>query len=340
MIKLFTVKNSTIIISCLFACIFISAAYAHAQTYQNYDFIPGSELVFEDWFENDKTGEWAPHWELEHGQGAVNNNSGHKMLVMTENFSASPLMKNKSYLSTNFSIEFDAWVNDMWLSWPFYLNFYEDSGEYVDVHFSLDKVWFSGLNDKSLSADWGAAPNKLYHFAIAYKDGQMKVYVGEKRYLTIPKLGIKPTRFAFAAGADAENVKAFTNVRIANGAQMNMLNALMTDGKFITYGITFDVNKATLKPESMGTLNEVARMMKDKPDLKLEVGGHTDSDGPDESNLTLSRQRAEAVVKQLISMGIDPARLKAEGYGEKQPVADNNTFEGKAKNRRVEFRKI
>lgn len=317
-----------------------NAAFAQIKSYQNYDFVPGNEIVFEDDFETDMTGEWASHWDLEGGQGAVTGNQSMKMLTMTEAFTVAPLMKNKDYLSSNFSIEFDAMTNSMWLSWPFYIIFFDKNNEQVDVHFSIDKVRFTGLNEKVLAADWGGEEDKLLHFAIAFKDNQMKIYIGEKRLLTIPNLGIKPSRFVFNGGADESKVKSFTNVRIANGAQMNMLNALLTDGKFVTYGITFDVNKSTLKPESMGTINQIFALLKENKDIKLEVSGHTDSDGGDEQNLQLSQQRAEAVVKQLVSMGIDASRLTSKGYGETKPIADNNSFEGKAKNRRVEFKKL
>ena len=89
----------------------------------------------------------------------------------------------------------------------------------------------------------------------------------------------------------------------------------------------------------MGTINQIYNLMKDNPALKFEVGGHTDSDGDAASNMKLSQARADAVRNQLISMGIDGSRLTAKGYGSTKPIADNSTFDGKAKNRRVEFTK-
>jgi outer membrane protein OmpA-like peptidoglycan-associated protein len=126
-------------------------------------------------------------------------------------------------------------------------------------------------------------------------------------------------------------------MRIAEGAGMNMLGKKFTDSKIVTHGINFDVNKAVIKPESMGTLNGIVQIMTDNPDVKFEVGGHTDSDGDVALNLKLSQARADAVRTQLISMGIDASRLTAKGYGKSKPISDNTSPEGKANNRRVEF---
>ena len=134
-----------------------------------------------------------------------------------------------------------------------------------------------------------------------------------------------------------ENPIVFKNIRIASGGNMNMIGKKFTESKIITHGINFDVNKATIKPESMGTLNMIVGILKDNPDIKFEVGGHTDTDGADDYNLKLSQQRADAVRDQLIKMGVDASRLTAKGYGETKPISDNNSLEGKANNRRVEF---
>jgi outer membrane protein OmpA-like peptidoglycan-associated protein len=90
----------------------------------------------------------------------------------------------------------------------------------------------------------------------------------------------------------------------------------------------------------MGTLNMIVQILKDNPDIKFEIDGHTDNSGSAPHNLTLSQARADAVKAQLISMGISGARLTSKGFGDSKPVSDNNTPEGKANNRRVEFVKI
>ncbi|TFH50092.1 MAG: OmpA family protein, partial [Bacteroidia bacterium] len=131
-----------------------------------------------------------------------------------------------------------------------------------------------------------------------------------------------------------------TNVRIAVGAP-DMRNKLMTEGKLVTYGIYFDVNKDVVKPESYGTLKEIAAILNEVPDVQVKIVGHTDSDGADAANLDLSKRRAASVKNELVkSFGVNGDRLVTDGMGESQPVASNDTPANKALNRRVEFIKL
>jgi outer membrane protein OmpA-like peptidoglycan-associated protein len=101
--------------------------------------------------------------------------------------------------------------------------------------------------------------------------------------------------------------------------------------------ILFSTNSSTLMPGSQGTLNQIADVMVKYPETLMIVNGHTDSQGSEQSNLTLSERRANAVKNYLIGRGIEPARITAIGHGESVPVADNATAEGRAQNRRVEI---
>jgi len=105
-------------------------------------------------------------------------------------------------------------------------------------------------------------------------------------------------------------------------------------------GVNFATNKAVLTPESSAVLDKIAESLRDWPEVKVEVGGHTDSSGDSTHNLRLSGQRAKAVVEYLVAKGIDASRITAKAYGEGSPIADNNTPEGKAKNRRVELKPV
>jgi OmpA-OmpF porin, OOP family len=118
----------------------------------------------------------------------------------------------------------------------------------------------------------------------------------------------------------------------------SMATDIGISGKVAVYGIYFDFNKADVKPESGSTLEEISKLLQQNPKLKLYVAGHTDSVGGFDYNMKLSQQRAEAVVKELVSKyKVDIARLKAVGIGPVSPVTSNETEEGKAKNRRVEL---
>ncbi len=101
--------------------------------------------------------------------------------------------------------------------------------------------------------------------------------------------------------------------------------------------VTFDTNKATIKSESNAELDKFVQFMKDVPSARGELQGHTDSDGGDKANLSLSQRRADAIKAHIVNAGIDAERVTAKGYGESQPIADNKTAEGKAANRRVVF---
>ena len=116
----------------------------------------------------------------------------------------------------------------------------------------------------------------------------------------------------------------------------DMWQALQKDG-FMSLYINFDTNKATIKPESAGIIDQIVALMKIQPGLKLSIEGHTDSQGTPESNKTLSLNRAKAVIKAVSEGGISASRMSAVGWGQEKPVADNRTEEGRAKNRRVEI---
>jgi len=105
-------------------------------------------------------------------------------------------------------------------------------------------------------------------------------------------------------------------------------------------GITFASGKADITPESEATLQEALKTLQTYPEIAVEIGGHTDNVGSSSSNKKLSQKRAEAVMKWIISNGIEASRLTAVGYGEDQPMVDNDTPENKQKNRRIEFKRV
>jgi len=106
----------------------------------------------------------------------------------------------------------------------------------------------------------------------------------------------------------------------------------------MSHGILFDVNSDRIKPESYGSLKEIAGVLTENKELKVQIVGHTDSDGDDAANLELSKRRAASVKTALTrEFSIDAGRMDTDGKGESQPVDSNNMPAGKANNRRVEF---
>lgn len=118
------------------------------------------------------------------------------------------------------------------------------------------------------------------------------------------------------------------------------LEPIEANAKVILKNVFFDTKKTELKPESISELDNVVTLMKENPNLKIQISGYTDNVGKPEDNLRLSTGRAVAVVNYLLSKGINNNRLSFKGYGEADPIASNSTEEGKALNRRTELRVI
>jgi len=295
---------------------------------------------------------------LGYGQGQVNRFDSKNVFALVSGEGGDhaavlePRMKKKSgYMPEAFTVEFDMYsphsdgedFRDPWVG----LNFYGDDNpikDYDDWDLSPESLGFFSGNLKSNSPydlkdnvkDENFV-NKWHHISIAYRNKQMKIYLDQNRIYVIPQVATLPiNKFGIRVSGKA----VVTNIRLAEGGGMNMIGKKFTDAKIITHGITFDVDKSNIKPESMGTLNMIVDVLKANPDLKFEIDGHTDNTGDAAHNLTLSQQRANAVKAQLVSMGIDGSRLTTKGFGDSKPIRDNSTPDGKANNRRVEFVKI
>jgi OmpA-OmpF porin, OOP family len=309
-------------------------------SYQNYDFVPGNKVLFEDEFTDDESGEFPTHWSLAKGQAILNMVGPDKAFFLTDGnyVHVAPLMKNNSYLTSSFSVEYDVYGTS---GYQGLLTMFDAGGNTITICVKPGDVEFAGPSNfgGAIPADIGGNNylKKWHHIAVAYKNNQVKVYVDKYRVLIVPQAGLQPTHLDMEGIGDQNNPIIFKSFKISDSVQFYMTGQKFTDAKLVTHGINFDIDKATITPQSMGTLNMIVKLMRDNADLKFEVDGHTDNTGTAAHNMTLSQQRAAAVMAQLITMGIDAARLSSKGFGDTKPMADNSTLDGKANNRRVEF---
>lgn len=305
------------------------------KAWSKYDFVAGDKIIFEDDLANEQNGEFPSKWDLLYGNAENAKFGDDNVIAFQKNQTKiTPLMSNEEYLPEVFTIEFDIY---------FYGKYNEAYRVYLknlkQMDIRTNRVTMGNFDG---NPDQNTSGTGWHHIAISFNIRALKVYFDQTRVLNVPNIKERPTSFSISAlshGVGKGDPAIIKNIRIAEGG-VELYDKLMTDGKIVTTGIRFDVNKATIKPESMGVINEIAKLMQDHSDIKFSVEGHTDSDGDDASNQKLSEARANSVKNALVDLGIDASRLETKGFGESNPVSDNTTPEGKANNRRVEFVKI
>ncbi len=310
-----------------------------------YDFVPGDRIIFEDNLLGEENGEFPSRWDLDRGIVEVAEFGGENVIMFRDGAPAiMPYFEEakEDYLPDVFTVEFDLYCNNLDFELYLYDRKYQKSGSPTGyTYISIDNESmefgqsFSAHPDKN-----NLAKRRWIHVAVAYTNGKLKAYMDETRLINIPRIDFDPKGITlYTYHAKDDRLFYVKNVRIAEGG-VKYYDRVMQDGKIIANGIRFDIGKSSLKPESMGVINEIYELMDKNPDLKFSVEGHTDNVGDDASNMTLSANRAETVMKTLVEMGIAEDRLTSKGLGESMPMDDNNVPEGRANNRRVEFVKI
>ncbi len=313
--------------------------------WSKYDFIPGDLVIFEDNLQDEENGEFPSRWDLKAGNVEVAEFGGENVIMFRDGApTIMPYMQDpkQDYLPDVFTIEFDLYCgNDQFVAYLFDRK-YQKSGS---------PTGYTHLNIKYYQMEFGTSSSRhpdekillkrrWMHVAMAYNKGKFKAYMDETRLINIPRLDFDPKGLSLHIyHARNDNLYYIKNIRIAKGGA-KYYDRIMEDGKIVATGIRFDSGKATLKPESMGIINEMVELMADHTDLKISIEGHTDNDGDEALNMKLSEERAATVKNTMIKAGISSDRLTTKGFGESVPIDSNNTAEGKANNRRVEFVKM
>jgi OOP family OmpA-OmpF porin len=323
-----------------------------------FDFIPGEKILFYDNFEVDAKGDFPARWNTT-GSGEVVNipKLEGKWLKVPDNTLSFPEIKNP--LPENFTIEFDLYypagvsrppatfgfteVKDPARESIRYKKlFYFRISQSVDENIGYSTSIYSG---REVTHGWPAnkMAGKNIHVSIAVNKQRIRLYMNEEKLFDLPKafdVNSLRNNFHFRSAVMVPAPKEgfyVSNLRIA-ASVADARSQLLKDGKYSTTGIYFNTGSAVIKPASHGVLMEIANVLKENPDMNINIIGHTDSDGNEASNIKLSKQRAEAVRTYLCdSFAINSKRIKTDGKGASQPVGSNQMAEGKAQNRRVEF---
>ncbi|MEQ1910573.1 MAG: OmpA family protein [Vicinamibacterales bacterium] len=334
------------------------------QAYSKFDFVPGEKVVAVDDFTQDAIGDFPARWNTNASGEIVTiaGRPGRWLKLAGTGFFTPEFI---TALPDDFTLEFDV------LTPPTFVGYYLTT-VIAELPSGGAANWAGGTNTFLLrllpgSGDAGTSETQVrqasvsaaqvskpvnqftkvanpVHVSMWRQRQRIRVYLNEEKAWDLPRAFLataKLNMFVFGLRVDdAKGEYYIGNVRLAVGAP-DTRNKLLTEGKWVTRGILFDVNSDRVKPESYGALKEIAGVLTESADLKVQIVGHTDADGDDTANLELSKRRAAAVKTALAAeFKIDAGRIVTDGKGESQPVDKNDNPAGKANNRRVEFIKM
>lgn len=347
---------------------------ARAAYKSKFDFIPGEEVYYFYDFSDVGIGDVPEGWQIDGSAEVVEVDGypGH-YLMLNDHSSVIPEMSDD--LSEDLTIQFDLICTDpfAWGSNQLYFAFantnINNTPKGQEDHLgSVNNTVFwvsfhpgsqaaaankghgeyklrarSGITQGAFQAESFAdkGEGRLAKVSVWRQKRRVRVYVNENKVLDLPTIlpaDMKVNTLAWSAYSYYNDNKYFIgNIRIAKGLPDSRKNILQS-GKYVTTGITFDVNSAEIRPESYGVLRDIATNLKAASGAKVTIVGHTDNDGDENANLVLSKKRAESVKKSLVNdFGVDAGLLQTDGKGESEPVSPNDTPQNKANNRRVEF---
>jgi OmpA-OmpF porin, OOP family len=334
---------------------------ANLQSYSKYDFVPGDKVLFYEDFSQDAIGDFPALW-TSNGSGevkTVNVASGNWLHLNTKG-ALYWYQKNINFPS-DFIFEFDIIPNEELDQYVAELDLYgEEKRKEMDdglfpgnkglrIDLDLAEWKTTGYDDNTETEDLRSESpkgtvekGKVNHVIVWIQNRRVRIYHKGMKVLDAPTAIVEGTKFSRLRFSlwNGDALPYISNIKITTAAP-DTRSKLLTEGKLVSYGIYFDVNKDVVKAESYGTLNDIAKVLKENPTIRIKIVGHTDADGADAANLDLSKRRGASVKNELVkTFGIDASRIESDGMGENKPIAPNDTPSNKALNRRVEFIKL
>ncbi len=348
------------------------------KSYSKFDFVPGEKIIYADDFTGEEMGQLPLNWNTQGKAELVTLDvaKGNWLRLFPV---ATYLSSNKEAFTKDFTVEFDLLLSmqNTGYSYPYFSFGLMSSGEeepgankfldggyrrvqsaevylrlasgggtstYMESYDAGNRSFITESQQLSaLEANYG----KPVHFSLQVQGSRLRLWVNAEKKFDLPKALPVAQIFnnlffrTFSSSYKEDQLGFYiANLKIATGLP-DTRHKLVEEGKFSTTGILFDVNAATIRPESSGVLKEIGETLAKHSELKVNIIGHTDSDGSDVANAELSKKRSEAVKTYLAeNFKIDASRMQTDGKGEAEPIGDNKTKEGKAQNRRVEFIKL
>ena len=349
-----------------------SVSIQDINSYSKFDFIAGEKIIVHEDFSQEALGDFPTKWNTRSSAEVVTiNNRDGKWLRMAQTGVFYPEYIT-SDLPENFTLQLELLANQQMAGigqWMitfvkvkeavenfklgaemsmsdvanFKLNLQPASGK-GQMHYSSNLI---GSQYKSGVPEFNTPDKPAVKISIWRQKQRVRVYFDSTKVLDLPRAldvnAIFNSVVFSASNPEYDNKDGaffMSNIQLAVGAP-NLRSKLINEGKFSTNGILFDVNSDQIKPQSFGSLQDIAQLLKENATVRMKIIGHTDADGNEQTNLELSKRRAASVMKALISnFGIDASRLQSDGKGKSEPVDTNDSSAGKANNRRVEFIKL